>query len=41
VPGEKMKKGLIAKKIGMTQVYDGKGVLNPVTVLLAGPCTVL
>jgi large subunit ribosomal protein L3 len=36
-----MKKGIIAKKIGMTQIYDGKGALNPVTVLLAGPCTVL
>lgn len=36
-----MKKGLIAKKIGMTQIYDSKGVLHPVTVLLAGPCTVL
>ncbi len=36
-----MKKGIIAKKIGMTQVYDGKGILTPVTVLQAGPCTVL
>jgi large subunit ribosomal protein L3 len=41
VPGEKMKKGIIAKKIGMTQVYDGKDILTPVTVLQAGPCTVL
>ncbi len=36
-----MKKGIIAKKIGMTQIYDGKGALVPVTVLQAGPCPVL
>lgn len=34
-------KGLIGKKIGMTQVYDEKGSLTPVTVLQAGPCVVL
>lgn len=34
-------KGLISRKIGMTQVYDDKGVLTPVTVLEAGPCVVL
>ena len=34
-------KGIIAKKLGMTQVYDDKGVLIPVTVLQAGPCTVM
>ena len=33
-------KGLIGKKIGMTQVYDEKGVLIPVTVIEAGPCVV-
>ena len=33
-------KGLIGKKIGMTQVYDDKGVLIPVTVIEAGPCVV-
>lgn len=27
--------------MGMTQVYDDKGVLHPVTVVVAGPCTVL
>jgi len=32
--------GLIAKKLGMTQVYDKQGVLNDVTVLEAGPCVV-
>ena len=34
-------KGIIAKKLGMTQVYDDNGVLVPVTVLQAGPCTVM
>lgn len=33
-------KGLIGKKVGMTQVYDEKGVLIPVTVIEAGPCVV-
>lgn len=33
-------KGLIGKKLGMTQVYDEKGVLIPVTVIEAGPCVV-
>lgn len=36
-----MKKGLIGKKIGMTQVYNEKGALVPVTVIEAGPCVVL
>lgn len=36
-----MKKALIAKKIGMTQVFTETGVLIPVTVLEAGPCTVV
>jgi large subunit ribosomal protein L3 len=34
-------KGLLAKKIGMTQVFTAKGELLPVTVLEAGPCTVV
>jgi large subunit ribosomal protein L3 len=34
-------KGLIGKKIGMTQVYDETGVLIPVTVVSAGPCKVI
>ena len=34
-------KGLIGKKIGMTQVYDETGVLIPVTVVSAGPCKVV
>lgn len=33
-------KGLIGKKIGMTQVYDDKGRIVPVTVIEAGPCVV-
>ncbi len=33
--------GLIGKKIGMTQVFDAKGELIPVTVIHAGPCTVV
>jgi large subunit ribosomal protein L3 len=33
--------GLIGKKIGMTQVFDPKGELIPVTVIQAGPCTVV
>jgi len=32
---------LLGRKIGMTQVYDEQGVLHPVTVVQAGPCTVL
>ena len=32
---------LLGKKIGMTQVYDEQGKMIPVTVLQAGPCTVL
>jgi len=35
-----MKKALIARKIGMTQVFVENGSLVPVTVLEAGPCTV-
>src|SRR5690349_5988481 len=33
--------GLIGKKRGMTQVYDDSGTLVPVTVVEAGPCTVV
>ncbi|MBO5421416.1 MAG: 50S ribosomal protein L3, partial [Clostridia bacterium] len=32
-----MKKGLIGKKIGMTQIFDEKGNVVPVTVVEAGP----
>ena len=36
-----MNKGLIAKKIGMTQIFNENGTVIPVTVLEAGPCTVV
>ena len=36
-----MKKAILAKKVGMTQVFDEAGMLIPVTVLEAGPCSVL
>lgn len=35
-----MKKGLIGKKIGMTQIFDKKGNVIPVTVVEAGPCVI-
>lgn len=35
-----MKKGIIGKKIGMTQIFDEKGKVIPVTVIEAGPCAV-
>ena len=36
-----MQKALIGKKIGMTQIFDEKGNVIPVTVVEAGPCTVV
>ena len=36
-----MKIGLLGKKIGMTRVYDDKGVITPVTVIEAGGNTIL
>ena len=35
-----MKKAILAKKIGMTQIFNEDGSLTPVTVLEAGPCVV-
>jgi large subunit ribosomal protein L3 len=35
-----MLKGLIGKKIGMTQIFDNNGVAIPVTLIEAGPCFV-
>ena len=35
-----MKKGIIGKKLGMTQIFDEKGNVIPVTLIEAGPCTV-
>lgn len=36
-----MKKGIIGKKIGMTQIFDEAGNVVPVTVIEAGPCVVV
>ncbi len=36
-----MVEGLIGKKIGMTQSFDASGNVVPVTVIKAGPCTVI
>ena len=36
-----MEKAIIGRKVGMTQVFDDKGVVIPVTVIEAGPCTVV
>ena len=36
-----MVKGIIGKKVGMTQLFDESGKVIPVTVIEAGPCTVV
>lgn len=36
-----MNKGIIGKKIGMTQIFDENGNVIPVTVIEAGPCVVV
>ncbi len=36
-----MQKSIIGKKIGMTQIFDEKGNVVPVTVIEAGPCVVV
>ncbi|MCL2563443.1 MAG: 50S ribosomal protein L3 [Oscillospiraceae bacterium] len=36
-----MKKAIIGKKVGMTQIFDEMGKVVPVTVIEAGPCTVV
>ena len=36
-----MKNGIIGKKLGMTQIFRPDGTLVPVTVIQAGPCTVV
>jgi large subunit ribosomal protein L3 len=33
-------KGIIGKKVGMTQIFDAQGTVTPVTVIQAGPCYV-
>jgi large subunit ribosomal protein L3 len=37
----KMKKAIIGKKVGMTQIFDEAGKVVPVTVIEAGPCVVV
>jgi large subunit ribosomal protein L3 len=36
-----MRVGLLGRKVGMTQIFEGDGTAVPVTVLECGPCTVL
>ena len=36
-----MKKAILGKKLGMTQIFDETGIMIPVTVIEAGPMTVL
>ena len=36
-----MKKALLGRKVGMTQIFDENGKVIPVTVIEAGPCTVV
>ncbi|HHW00756.1 MAG TPA: 50S ribosomal protein L3 [Clostridiaceae bacterium] len=36
-----MNKAILGKKIGMTQIFDEEGLVIPVTVIEAGPCTVV
>ena len=36
-----MTKGILGRKVGMTQIYDEAGACIPVTILQAGPCHVL
>lgn len=36
-----MKKAILGKKIGMTQIFDAEGQIVPVTVIQAGPCVVV
>ena len=35
-----MQKGLIGRKVGMTQIFDEEGKVIPVTAIEVGPCTV-
>lgn len=36
-----MKKAILGKKLGMTQIFNENGKVIPVTVIEAGPCTVI
>lgn len=40
-PAARLKKTLLGRKLGMTQVFNEKGEVVPVTVLEAGPCRIL
>jgi len=40
-PEKAGRKGILGRKVGMTQVFDASGVMVPVTVIEAGPCPVL
>jgi large subunit ribosomal protein L3 len=40
-PDKPGRKGLLGRKVGMTQVFDADGAVVPVTVIEAGPCPVL
>ena len=39
-PATAGRKGLLGRKVGMTQVFDASGAVGPVTVIEAGPCAV-
>jgi large subunit ribosomal protein L3 len=39
--GKKIRKSILGRKVGMTQIFDENGCWVPVTVLEVGPCTVL
>ena len=36
-----MIRGLMGKKVGMTQIFDAEGIITPVSVVEVGPCTIL
>ena len=36
-----MRAAILGQKVGMTRVFDEQGIVQPVTVIQAGPCTVL
>ncbi len=40
-PVEFDRRGILGRKVGMTQIFDADGTVVPVTVIEAGPCTVL
>src|SRR6185369_5932083 len=39
--GKRIRKALLGRKVGMTQIFDENGNWVPVTVLEVGPCTIL